>query len=102
MKSAGESPRVPRRGKIVLKKSRQLLEDPLPEKSPLAASLHTGSAAHTPGIESDSVALIVTSPPFLDIVQYKTDNWLRAWFAGSTSTRSTSGHFANSPIGPRR
>jgi hypothetical protein len=24
----------------------------------------------------------VTSPPFLDVVQYADDNWLRCWFAG--------------------
>jgi len=68
--------------KLILKKSRQLLKDPPPGKSPLAASIHTESAAHTPDIASESVALIVTSPPFLDVVQYKTDNWLRAWFCG--------------------
>jgi hypothetical protein len=28
------------------------------------------------------VALIVTSPPFLDVVDYEGDNWLRCWFAG--------------------
>jgi hypothetical protein len=28
------------------------------------------------------VALIVTSPPFLDVVDYPTDNWLRIWFCG--------------------
>jgi hypothetical protein len=32
--------------------------------------------------EADSVRLIVTSPPFLDVVDYATDNWLRAWFIG--------------------
>ena len=25
---------------------------------------------------------MVTSPPFLDVVQYAADNWLRCWFAG--------------------
>lgn len=35
-----------------------------------------------PEIESGSVALAVTSPPFLDVVDYAADNWLRAWFAG--------------------
>lgn len=39
-------------------------------------------AADTPEIETNSVALIVTSPPFLDIVQYADDNWMRGWFAG--------------------
>ena len=28
------------------------------------------------------VALSVTSPPFLDIVNYREDNWMRCWFAG--------------------
>jgi hypothetical protein len=37
-------------------------------------------AAATPAIESDSVQLTVTSPPFLNVVQYARDNWLRCWF----------------------
>ena len=44
--------------------------------------LVTGSADDTPEILSDSVALVVTSPPFLDVVDYEKDNWLRAWFCG--------------------
>jgi hypothetical protein len=68
--------------KLILRKSRQLLKDPILAKTARAFSLHTGSAARTPGIESGSIALIVTSPPFLDVVQYKQDNWLRAWFCG--------------------
>jgi hypothetical protein len=66
--------------KLIAKKSKQLLRDPLPAMP--APSLHTGSAAATPGIASGSIALVVTSPPFLNIVQYKADNWLRAWFCG--------------------
>jgi DNA modification methylase len=31
-------------------------------------------------IKSNSVQLTVTSPPFLDIVNYAEDNWLRCWF----------------------
>ena len=42
-------------------------------------------AASTPEIKSDSVNLTVTSPPFLDIVQYSKDNWLRCWFNGLDS-----------------
>ena len=42
--------------------------------------LLTGPASATPGIPSDSVALVVTSPPFLDVVDYAADNWLRCWF----------------------
>ena len=39
-------------------------------------------AAATPEIASGSVQLTVTSPPFLDVVQYARDNWLRCWFNG--------------------
>ena len=37
-------------------------------------------ARSVPEILSESVKLTVTSPPFLDIVQYSKDNWLRCWF----------------------
>ena len=39
-------------------------------------------AASTPQIPDGSVHLTVTSPPFLDVVQYARDNWLRCWFNG--------------------
>lgn len=35
-----------------------------------------------PAIADAMVDLTVTFPPFLDIVQYAADNWLRCWFAG--------------------
>ncbi len=31
-------------------------------------------------INAESIDLTVTSPPFLNIVQYSKDNWLRCWF----------------------
>jgi len=37
-------------------------------------------ARATPEIKSNSVNLTVTSPPFLNIVNYSEDNWLRCWF----------------------
>jgi hypothetical protein len=46
------------------------------------ARLLTGDARSTPEIPDSSVQLTVTSPPFLDIVQYRKDNWLRCWFNG--------------------
>ena len=46
------------------------------------AMMLTGDARSTPEIRDDSVQLTVTSPPFLDIVQYREDNWLRCWFNG--------------------
>jgi hypothetical protein len=73
---------------LILRKSKQLLSD-LDEhrRYQLSASaedslLITASADETPEIPSNSVALVVTSPPFLDVVDYEQDNWLRAWFCG--------------------
>lgn len=37
-------------------------------------------ASHTPQIKDSSVSLVVTSPPFLDVIDYAGDNWLRCWF----------------------
>jgi hypothetical protein len=67
--------------RLILKKSASLLRDgpPAPHPPPL---LITGKAQATPAIRSGSVRLVVTSPPFLDVVQYDQDNWLRSWFAG--------------------
>lgn len=39
-------------------------------------------ARRTSEIRPESVQLTVTSPPFLDVVQYSQDNWLRCWFNG--------------------
>lgn len=73
---------------LILRKARQLLSelsDPLrarlAEVRPLAR-IETGSADHTPGFPADSIDLVVTSPPFLNAVDYRLDNWLRGWFCG--------------------
>ena len=47
-----------------------------------AALLATCDAEHTPEIADGTVHLAVTSPPFLDVVDYASDNWLRCWFIG--------------------
>ncbi len=41
-----------------------------------------GQSDRTPEIPSSSVHLVVTSPPFLNVVNYAADNWLRCWFCG--------------------
>lgn len=64
---------------IIFKKSRTLFRDELPPSG--RAILLTGNATDC-GLDDGSVDLVVTSPPFLDIVQYAADNWLRCWFAG--------------------
>ncbi len=73
---------------IILKKSRQLLKDYTADDTRALAGVFDSarftcaSADATSEIPSDSVSLVVTSPPFLNIVQYQTDNWLRGWFCG--------------------
>jgi hypothetical protein len=74
--------------KLILKKSRQLLGDcDSPTRQILAtvapqSLLLTEPASATPQLPDRSVALVVTSPPFLNVVQYADDNWLRCWFLG--------------------
>jgi len=73
---------------LILKKTRQLLTglEPLALRNLATAAgdaiFLTGEARATPGLEDGSVALTVTSPPFLDVVDYVGDNWLRCWFNG--------------------
>ena len=68
---------------IILRKTKALLKAPLPPAfGGRRARMLTGPAERTPEIADASVDLIVTSPPFLDVVDYPTDNWLRCWFAG--------------------
>jgi hypothetical protein len=74
--------------RIILKKSRQLLGDVDASarlrlaRAARKALLLTAPADATPKIASGSVKLAVTSPPFLNVVDYATDNWLRCWFLG--------------------
>ena len=82
----GQTP--PRRSvpELILRKSKSLLSDCGDrERAALArvchdAKLLADEAEATPVIPTSSVHLIVTSPPFLDVVQYAADNWLRCWF----------------------
>jgi DNA methylase len=77
----GQDPPLRDLSAVIMKKSRILLKDGAPPKHPPAA-LSVGLASATPSIPDGALALVVTSPPFLDIVQYASDNWLRCWFAG--------------------
>ena len=73
---------------VICRKSRHLLRDcdnqtrlrllTLGQK----AQFLTGDSSKTPELRSNRVSLVVTSPPFLDVVDYATDNWLRCWFLG--------------------
>ncbi|MBM3342942.1 MAG: site-specific DNA-methyltransferase [Betaproteobacteria bacterium] len=71
---------------LILRKSKQLQGKLKPiDRERLRAAAETAAfmadpAAGTLGIPSEIVKLTVTSPPFLDVVQYAKDNWLRCWF----------------------
>jgi DNA modification methylase len=72
--------------KIILKKSKGLLRNLTEEqrenlnRAAKAAKFLNTPSDRTKTIKDNSVQLIVTSPPFLDIVQYVEDNWMRCWF----------------------
>jgi hypothetical protein len=84
----GQTP--PRRDvrRLILRKSRALMADCSSgvrrtlEGVARASQLFTAPAASTPELAAGSVDLVVTSPPFLDVVNYAGDNWLRCWFCG--------------------
>ena len=73
---------------IILRKSRELQRDLTGvQRSRLHAAaagarFFTVAAHRTAQIADATVQLTVTSPPFLDVVQYARDNWLRCWFNG--------------------
>jgi hypothetical protein len=69
---------------IILKKTRSLLRSGVPP-SASNETLSVGPAHDLKAVPDASVTLTVTSPPFLDVVQYADDNWLRCWFAGIDS-----------------
>jgi len=67
---------------LIAKKSASLLSQMTVLDKDSKYLLLTKPAHKTSQIPSHSVNLVVTSPPFLDTVDYTTDNWLRCWFLG--------------------
>jgi hypothetical protein len=84
----GQSPPYRDTRAIIARKTLSLLSDvSLRDRESLTvaarSALFTGrDARDVPEVSSGSVQLTVTSPPFLDVVQYDQDNWLRCWFNG--------------------
>ena len=71
----------------ILKRTKALLKDwngaPLSHTGlDLSPSLTVEDAAGAMSIPNSSAGLVVTSPPFLDVVDYQGDNWMRCWFLG--------------------
>lgn len=74
--------------RLIARKTKALLRDcdantraTLARVAPYADTL-TAPASDTPQLADGCVDLVVTSPPFLNIVDYAKDNWLRTWFCG--------------------
>lgn len=73
---------------IIWKKSQALLHDVTSAERAIlqrigkTAQFLTADARQAQAIASNSIQLSVTSPPFLDVVDYIQDNWLRCWFNG--------------------
>ena len=71
---------------ILLKKTRELTSGLNPRLIAQLKSIGSNAAflkedaRNTSVIKSKSVQLTVTSPPFLDVINYADDNWLRCWF----------------------
>ncbi len=78
---------------LILKKTKSLIKHISRQEKLRLKEIHktalflTEDARRTPQIPDNSVQLTVTSPPFLDVVQYAKDNWLRAWFNGIDTGR---------------
>ena len=76
----------------ILSKSKALLKDwhghPQPEHAEfdLSSRLTSQTASDAAGIPPATAQLVVTSPPFLDVVDYQADNWMRCWFIGLDSS----------------
>ncbi len=72
--------------KIIIKKTKALLKNVDQdikvnlEKIKKNAKFFEEDSRKTTQIKNKSVQLVVTSPPFLDTIQYADDNWLRCWF----------------------
>lgn len=81
-----QSPEYRDTKQIILKKSKTLLKNlTAAQKSNLhcvTKCFLSEDARRTVSIKDESVNLTITSPPFLDVVQYAQDNWLRCWFNG--------------------
>ncbi len=73
---------------LILRKTKTLIKDITPNDRLRLNETHKTAiflnkdVRNTKEIPADSIQLTVTSPPFLNIVQYAKDNWLRGWFNG--------------------
>lgn len=83
----GNIPEYRNVAEIIARKSRSLLRDVGNElrlkinRTGRKTEMLTGNSSEASRyIDEESIDLTVTSPPFLNVVQYSKDNWLRCWF----------------------
>ena len=79
----GQRPEYRDVAQLILRKTRVLLRDAqacAPQGRSRGFFQQTVDASFE--YSGPPVVLAVTSPPFMDIVNYKEDNWMRCWFAG--------------------
>ena len=73
----------------MVKKSKSLLRNwrwQFSKSFDIDSMIFVKESSNVSGISDNSVQLVVTSPPFLDVIDYKSDNWLRCWFIGIDSS----------------
>lgn len=76
----------------ILKKSKSLLRNWSRnaenfQNYDFSSCIYVGKSNNVKSIADESVQLVITSPPFLDVIDYKSDNWLRCWFMGIDSSQ---------------
>lgn len=62
----------------ILEKAKQLLSNPIPDIRGVALNNDSRSL----GLESESIHMVLTSPPYFDVQTYAWCNWLRLWVLG--------------------
>ena len=66
---------------LIVKKSKSLLRHGVPSVREKDVKLAVCPSQNLSYLKQNSVDLVITSPPFLNTVDYQKDNWLRMWFA---------------------
>ena len=79
----GQTPEYRDVAALILRKTRALLRDvrEAPPTGRCRGFLRQSVEAPF-GYAGPPAALTITSPPFLNVVNYRQDNWMRCWFAG--------------------
>lgn len=85
-KKNGKVPTYKNTKQIIMKKSHELQKDITSEMRKKLYAIGESAlyvnedASKTQIIPDNYVSLVVTSPPFLDVIDYAGDNWMRCWF----------------------